>query len=551
MGSERQPRRPRVLLIDDGATYEALLKALTDVTLAQVDGKGRAHDGPAALAWLAFHRAEVDIVLLDVHFDVADDRLLTLDVAATPRKTRRFQGVAILREIRKTWPDLPVLLLTELQDLSLAEAAHDVSATPVTYFLGAGDTDALRIRIFAALAEAAQPLEDDGIFWGRDPTMRALRHRLAVLARGGLPVVLEGETGTGKSHLARLFVHKNSGRSGPFMALDLATVPQELIPAMLFGALRGSYTGSVVDRKGAFEAAHRGTLFLDEIQNTSADVQKQLLRVLQEGRVQPLGAVQEVTVDVKLVVAANVTLADAVVAGRFRHDLYMRLSPATRVVVPPLRARRTDFALLMRQLAATSATRAGVRDLANEVRKALNLPLLAPLRLIIGSDLRSKPEAGTLEFGLHDAAWRTIAAHSFPGNLREMAMLAENLVAFTLFSAAEALRSGIELSQTRLQIDSGLVAELLEKSIAAPADSHSGSSVDTVNQFAVTLAAGPTLSQVAVDLERQVMQALFAQCNGDFAAMAERLLGDPQRARAVRLRFNQLGLSARQLRTHA
>ncbi len=539
---ERGPGPARVLLVDDGALYAQTLTGMADVRLVEVNGKARAGDGPEALAWLQHHRGQVDVVLLDVQFEVDDDRLLVLDATASPRKTRRFQGVAILREIRQRWPDLPVVLLTELQDLSLAEAAADVSATPVTYFAGAVDADSLRIRIWSARAEATQPLEDEGVFWGRDPAMRALRHRLAVLARGGLPVVIEGETGTGKSHLARAFVHQNSGRRGPFVAVDVATLPVDLVPATLFGALRGSYTGSVADRKGAFEAAHRGTLFLDEIQNVPLDVQKQLLRVLQEGRVQPLGAVAETAVDVKLVVAANVPLAELVASGKFRRDLYMRLSPATRVTVPALRDRRGDYALLLRQLTVASAARPAVGSLLAEVASAMGLRRGAGLRLVIGGDLRQPPAGDVLELGLPETAWRAIARHPFPGNLREMAMLAENLASFTLFSAAEASRAGVALHHGRLQIDGGLVSELLA---SVPDPTPSAVARNTV---AVQIAPAATLSQGAVAVERQVLEQLFSRCQGDLGAMAELLLGDRQRARAVQLRLNQLGLSVRDLR---
>lgn len=531
-----------MLLVDDGTLYAQTLASMAAVRLVEVNGELRATDGLQALEWLERSRDRVDVVLLDIQFDVAENRLLQLDAAASPRKTRRFQGVAILREIRQRWPDLPVVLLTELQDLSLAEAAADVSATPVTYFAGAIDADTLRIRIWSAHAEATQPLEDEGVIWGRDPAMRALRHRLAVLARGGLPIVMEGETGTGKSHLARAFVHRNSGRRGAFVAVDLATLPTELVPAHLFGALRGSYTGSVADRKGAFEAAHHGTLFLDEIQNVPLDVQKQLLRVLQEGRVQPLGAVAETAVDVKLVVAANVPLSELVAAGKFRRDLYMRLSPATRVTVPPLRDRRPDYPLLLRQLTAACAERPAVRALVVEVARAMGLRRDVGLQLVVGADLRQPPRGDALELGLPDMAWRAIARHPFAGNLREMAMLAENLASFTLFSAAEAVRAGVALHHGRLQVDGGLVAELLASVPTTQTTTGVGPRIE------VKIAAAQTLSQGAVAVERQVMEQLFSRCRGDLGAMAELLLGDRGRARAVQLRLNQLGLSVRDLR---
>ena len=113
--------------------------------------------------------------------------------------------------------------------------------------------------------------------------MRQVRQRLSTLARGRLPVTLTGPTGTGKSLIARHFIHPKSGRRGKFVSVDLATLPKDLVAAHLFGSLRGAYTGSVADRAGAFEQANGGTLFLDEIGNLSIEVQKMLLTVLQEG----------------------------------------------------------------------------------------------------------------------------------------------------------------------------------------------------------------------------------------------------------------------------
>ncbi len=550
--------KPRVLVIDDGLAYTQLIATqMPEVSLVTTHYAGRLPDGPAALDWLGLNSDQVDVVLLDVHFDVPDDRLLPLEPGPVSKRTRRLQGVAILREIRKRWPDLPVVLLTAVQDLALAEAAQDVSATALTYFLDASGADTLRIRINSALAETAQPLEDGDVLWGRDPAMRALRQRLAVLARGGLPVLLEGETGTGKSHLARQFIHANSGRRGPFVALDLATIPADLAPALLFGALRGSYTGSAVDRPGAFQEADRGTLFLDEIQNSSMDLQKQLLRVLQHGSVQPLGSSRDIAVDVKIVVASNVALHQAVAEGRFRRDLYMRLSPATRMTVPPLRERQPDLPFILRCLAEQCAKRPAIASLREPLAKALALPTNAPIRLLMGADLKADPQPNALELALPPLAWAALRKHSWPGNMREVAMLIENLVTFTLFAALEALRGGMTLHATRLQIDAALVSELLHAVEPDDSEVQIISNVVPILQivaptadphFAVKLQPADALSEVSASLERQVLQQLFERCDGDFAVMAEQLLGDGQRGRAVRLRMNQLGLKIRDLR---
>ena len=168
-----------------------------------------------------------------------------------------------------------------------------------------------------------------------------------VLARGRLPVLLGGPTGTGKSLLARHFVHARSGRKGRFVSVDLSTLPPDLVSAQLFGVARGAYTGASHDRKGAFEEADGGTLFLDEIGNLSETVQRMLLVVLQERRVTPIGSTREVAVDVKLIAASHEDLRTRVAAGTFRADLFMRLNPACTVKLPALVERDLDLTRLL------------------------------------------------------------------------------------------------------------------------------------------------------------------------------------------------------------
>lgn len=562
MDAER--RSPRVLVIDDGETYaRAVAESLPELTLVRPNGlagEPRLGDGPAALAFLQQHAAEVDVVLLDMNFDVAPERLLPLEPGASPRRTRRFQGVAILREIRRRWPELPVVLLTAEEDLSLIEAAGELAAQSMTYFLDGDALDALRIRINTALHEAALGLEDADILWGRDPAMRAVRRRLAVLARGRMPVIMEGETGTGKSYLAERFVHANSGRKGPFVTLDLASIPPDLVPAHLFGAVRGAYTGAVTDRKGIFELADRGTVFIDEVQNIPPEIQKQLLVVLQERRVRPLGATRSVPVDVKVIAASNTSLAEAVAAGRFRADLYMRLFPATRVVIPPLRERPGDIELLARSLVARAADDPDVAALREQVAVAVGLPRGGGLALVVGRQrpggAAGSPGRGALELYVPAPAWEQLLRHPWPGNMRELQSVLTNLVTFTLVAAADAVHSGLSIRSPRLQVDPGLVGELLAGACgleppAAPAAWQGPAAADDDGgaglMIPVRIAPAAGLNAVGVEVERQYFLALYRRSKGDFSRMAELLLGDAGRARAVRLRFNQLGLKVRAL----
>jgi DNA-binding NtrC family response regulator len=563
-------RKPRVLVIDDGEAYaRAVSEQMPELALLAPPGSsgGRMADGPSALRYLDRHAAGVDLVLLDMHFDVDERRLLSLHEGASPRRTRRFQGVAILRKIRERWPELPVVLLTSQEDLSLIDADAELAAHSMTYVLDGDDIDALRIRVHAALADRELGPDDADVLWGGDPRMRGLRRRLGVLARGSMPVIIEGETGTGKSYLAERFVHEKSGRSGPFVVLDLSTVPRELVAAQLFGALRGAYTGAVSDRKGVFEAAHGGTLFLDEIENASLETQKQLLLVLQDRRVRPLGATRDVPVDVKVIAASNASLAQAVAEQRFRADLYMRLSPATRVTIPPLRERRSDLRYFAARFAESAVSDCDLAELRDRAAGALGLERGAALSLHFERGARDA--TGGLVLHLPQAAFKQLAAHDWPGNLRELATVMRNIVGFTLVAAVDALGAGLAVRSPRLQVDPGLVAELLagarvrpaaldaQRSVVsgerAPAGgaAHPGGAVaggQARGELPVQVRAGRTLNAVAQDVERQYLVALFAQTRGSFTAMAEILLGDAERTRAVRLRFNQLGLKVRELR---
>jgi DNA-binding NtrC family response regulator len=547
--------KPRILVIDDGSTYAAAIESrMPELELVKPhgpDGPPCLGDGPEALAFLEKRADEVDVVLLDMHFDVPDARLLPLGDGASPRRTRRFQGVAVLREIRRKWPEIPVVLLTSVEDLSLVDAAEELTSQSMTYILSGEDLDSLRVRIHAALTESSSCVEDADVLWGRDPVMRAVRRRLSVLARGRMPVILEGDTGTGKSFLAERFVHVNSGRPGPFIVLDLSSLPRDLIPAHLFGAVRGAYTGAVADRKGVFELAHTGTLFIDEVQNVPLEVQKQLLVVLQEGKVRPLGSPREIAVDVKVVAASSRPLDEAVAAGRFRSDLYMRLSPATRVRIPALVERPGDLVFLAHSFAALAVGDPDIAELRDEVARAVGRREGAPVEVMIGraGDGQAKGDPRSLELLVPGPVWKMLESHLWPGNVRELSMVMRNIVTFTLVAAVDAVRAGLKLTSPRLQVDTGLVGQLLAGSaaLAQREGAAEGARALEDDEVVIRLEPGESLNAVANAAERQYMLELFKRYRGDFGAMAERLLGDASKGRAVRLRFNQLGLKVREL----
>ena len=176
---------------------------------------------------------------------------------------------------------------------------------------------------------------------GRSPAMAALRTVVRRVAPSALPVLVEGETGTGKELVARA-VHQMSGRSGAFVPINCAALPAPLVESLLFGHRRGAYTGATVDQDGAFVRADGGTLFLDEIGELPLEAQPKLLRVLEDGEVLPVGAGRPLRVDLRIVAATNVPVSTAVAGGRFREDLQARLAGVS-IAAPPLRARRPDI----------------------------------------------------------------------------------------------------------------------------------------------------------------------------------------------------------------
>ncbi|MBN2340038.1 MAG: sigma-54-dependent Fis family transcriptional regulator [Deltaproteobacteria bacterium] len=541
--------RVRLLLIDDGDTYADLIQTrMPEFELVAPPGPSPwLKDGPSAIGFLADNTASIDAVLLDMHFDIPEERLFPLDDSSSLRRTKRFQGVAILREIHERFPSLPVVLLTSLEDLSLVDAATDLVSQSMTYVLDSNDVDALRVRIHSA-TQSNRTDGDTRILWGEDAQMKAIHRRLTVLAKGGMPIILEGETGTGKSYLAEQFVHLRSERSGPFVVLDLSTVPSNLVSSHLFGAVKGAYTGAVETRKGVFEMANGGTLFIDEIQNAPLEIQKQLLLVLQDRKVRPLGATREIHVDVKVVAASNRPLDEAVAAGTFRPDLYMRLSPATRVHIPPLRKRIGDLAFLAKRFTERAFYREDIAALCAEVAPALGVSVIRGLQLVVGRE-RHDDEKDTLLLVVPKPVWKMLESHHWPGNIRELEMLIYNLITFTLVDAIDAVRRNISLSSNQLQVDTGLVGNLLQGAMAVPLSSSEefSAGLRAPNQLPVTVHPGATLNEVAKEVERQYFLSLFKRCKRDFSEMALMLLGDETKARSVRLRFNQLGLKVREI----
>jgi DNA-binding NtrC family response regulator len=233
---------------------------------------------------------------------------------------------------------------------------------------------------------------------GRHVKMRELYAVLEKIAPTSTTVVIEGETGTGKEVVAQT-IHKLSARApGPIMVFDCGAVPDNLIESELFGHEKGSFTGAIMTRQGLFEMAHGGTLFLDELGELPLDLQPKLLRALEQREIRRVGGSKPIKVDVRIIAATNRNLEDEVRGGRFRQDLFYRLS-VVRVFLPPLRERIEDIQFLIKQFLADAA-------------------------------YNKKPDGTPKVSGVSRAAMDLLSAYRWPGNVRELVNTIERAVSF-------------------------------------------------------------------------------------------------------------------------
>ena len=336
---------------------------------------------------------------------VIDATLLQLGSPAEP-----LYGAPNVQEVKLDTPDWAAL-----RDLVMP---IEFFATPAFEDLVANTPYRSRRRTAAALTEQARALPaaapapppelanldaallELDIFIG-SALMRHAAERAAIAAGSHLPVLLHGETGTGKEVFARL-IHRLSHRSDrPFIAVNCAAIPDTLVESHLFGHRKGAFTGAAADHQGKFQQAGGGTLFLDEIGELAPDAQAKLLRVLQEGTVEPVGGSGEMRIDVRILAATNRDLAEEVRRKRFRKDLYYRLE-VVRIDLPPLRDRRAE-----------------IPALATSFLKRINQRRLRPRRLTT-------------------AALQRLEQHHWPGNVRELSNVLERSA---LYAPADELRA--------------------------------------------------------------------------------------------------------------
>src|SRR4051794_29088924 len=377
----RESVDPPILLVEDKDSLRTMLRLALEAQGHTVVEARDQREAEAALA--ASHPA---VVLSDLRLTEGD-------------------GFGVLRAAKDFDPQLPVIVMTaygSIQDAvaAMREGALDFLAKPV-------DPDHLLLMVERALAQRRLATENMILreelaqrrgapqIVGDDPKLKQLTLALQRAASTDTTVLLEGESGTGKELFARALHALSARADGPFVAINCAAIPENLLETELFGHEKGAFTGASTRKPGKFELAHRGTLFLDEIGDLPLTLQPKILRALEEKRFERVGGTVPLQVDVRVVAATNRNLKAAVAARQYRDDLYFRLS-VFPITVPPLRERRDD------------------------------IPMLAKYFIDrFCADLKKKP----LSFA--SSAIDELRSHSWPGNVRELQNCIERAVILT------------------------------------------------------------------------------------------------------------------------
>ncbi len=389
------PERRRILVIDDEADIRESLELLLTSENYTVD---LAENAAAGLH--KFESGLHDLVLLDL---MMPDR----------------SGMEVLTDIRQRDPETPVFMLTAYGSEEVAVRALMSGAND--YFAKPWDNDKLLIEIDRMISKGRLERENTQLkralkqryafpnIVGKSERMLRLLDQVAQVAPSRATILITGETGTGKELIAKA-IHAHSARSDHmFVPVNSGSLPSELLESILFGHVKGSFTGAITSRKGLFETAHRGTIFFDEVGTIGPEIQVKLLRVLQDREFMPLGSNESVRVDVRIIAATNADLKKLVDEGRFREDLYYRLN-VINLSLPPLRDRKEDIPFLVEYFF-NRYCHENEKFLTSEGRSMLSF----------------EPEA-----------MQILMEHSWPGNVRELENVVERAVVLTTTSSVPA-----------------------------------------------------------------------------------------------------------------
>ncbi len=326
----------------------------------------------------------------------AADLLTTkrFDLCLTDMRLPDGNGIELVRQIQENYPDIPVAVITAYGNVdsaveALKAGAFDFVSKPV-------QLEDLRALVSSALKVVRQDPQDRrsrNQLLGDSKPMRRVRGMIAKLARSQAPVYIRGESGTGKEMVARLIHEKGPRGDFPFIAINCGAIPPELMESEFFGHKKGSFTGAVADKPGLFQAAHEGTLFLDEVAELPKTMQVKLLRAIQEKAVRPVGAQEEIGINVRVLSASQVDLSRLVAEGLVRSDFYYRIN-VIELILPPLRKRAEDIPLLTDHFLARLNT-------------------------------------GDSNASLTESAYKKLKSYTFPGNVRELENILERALALS------------------------------------------------------------------------------------------------------------------------
>ena len=354
-----------ILIVEDDITFSLMLTTWLGKKGFVVRSSSSVSDAKRRLGEEAF-----DLVISDLRLPDSD-------------------GIDLLKWLKSTHPSLPLIMMTSYAEIQTAVQAMKLGAAD--YIAKPLNPDELLGKIKELVhveekAPARGPVSSapDLYIEGQSQAARQLYEHVRLVAPTDMSVLVTGASGTGKEYIARR-IHEQSNRSkAPFVAVDCGAIPKELAASEFFGHVKGSFTGAIENKTGAFVAAQGGTIFLDEIGNLTYEVQVQLLRALQERKVKPIGSNQEIAINVRLISATNENLRQAIEKGDFREDLYHRINEFT-IRIPDLKERKEDLLLFANHFL----------DLANsELQKD-----------IIGFD---------------NDTMQLFQSYSWPGNLRQM-----------------------------------------------------------------------------------------------------------------------------------
>ncbi len=454
-------------------------------------------------------------------------RVNPIDILVTDQKMPGLTGIELVQGIREFSDDFIALVISAYTDSDdLIDAVnsnliykyvvkpfspqvllqHVQRASEKLELLRSNATLQQRLRLQnealqqenRALRQNTAPAFD--LFVGEDPAMNRVKELTQIYSASEEPVLVTGETGTGKELLARAIHESSRRREGPFLPLNCSALQESMLESELFGHAKGAFTGAEREKRGLLEAADEGTLFLDEIGDMPAALQAKLLRAIQFGTFIPVGSTEERTVDVRIISATNKNLREDVARGSFRSDLFYRINPL-HIHIPPLRKRRRDIVPILRRVA--------------EIRH-LPMPTFSP------------------------EAKEALLSHSFPGNVRELGSILERLV----------------LMQRRRGLEEIGLKELVE-ALDLPAVPGGGEAWPRLDELGVLFDQRPmaeserepelrlpepgeelSLSRLIAELEGRIIRHVLEQEEGNISRTARRL-GMSRQGLKNKLRINE------------